>query len=350
MKKAALLLGSLSILLTGCAGMMGPIEKNLSEYKRAPMPNAKILPSKEEFRGGKTKVVVFNLDDSHVDLAKSAKAGYSFAKALEDKISITGAEIVDRSIAQKLRQEIELAEMKGGSGYAGPNVASFAVTGEVSAANVGAEYSKAERWQDKKGKWHQRSASCRYSAQAKANLRIYKMPELKLLSSITVDGDVSDSQETVGSSCPISKESQEGMVQQAAMDAIESFDVEIQNQFAPKAYVVEHRSNGDDSIFKLSQGSALGFKPESIVTIYRTEEVQNPITGETTVEEYPVVKAEVTDQVSQNYAWLALDDNEKASQIRLGHYAKVKYERSVLSSLGKMVDSAMSSGGLVTGK
>ncbi|KZZ34787.1 MULTISPECIES: hypothetical protein [unclassified Oleiphilus] len=341
MKKATLLLGSISVLLSGCAGMMGPKQVDLSEYNRAPLMQAKILPSKEEFGGGKTKVVVFNLDDSNVALAKSAKAGYSFAKALEDKISVTGAEVVDRSIAQKLQQEIELAEMHGSSGYAGPNVASYAVTGEVSAANVGAVYNKAERWQDKKGQWHQRSASCRYSAQAKANLRIYKMPELKLLSSISVDGDVSDSQDTYGSHCPISKQSQEGMIQQAALDAIENFDVEIQNQFAPKAYVVERLSNGEESIFKLSQGSMQGFKPESLVTIYRAMEVKNPITGETSMEEYPISKGVVTAQAAENYAWVALDDSEKDNAIKLGHYAKVKYERSLFSTIGKMVDSAL---------
>ena len=155
--------------LGGCASYK--IE-NFDAYSQTTMPQADVMPSVEELKNKKTKIVVFNADDSNIDLAKNAKAGYSIATTLEKHLSEAGTEIVDRNIAKKLQNEIQLAEVKGKSTYQGPSIADYAITGNVSAANIGSKFYERSQWTDKKGKVYVTPAKCKYTAQVLSLIHI----------------------------------------------------------------------------------------------------------------------------------------------------------------------------------
>jgi hypothetical protein len=311
-------------LLAGCAGNQ---IQDLNSYSRTTLQPADIMPSNDEMSGDKTKVVIFNPIDSDIRLAKNAKLGHSIATSLEKHIAVTGSEIVDRNIAKKLRKEIQLAEMKGGSTYKGPNIADYAITGTVSAANVGSRFTEARRWEDKKGKIHESPAKCTYTAEVSANMRIYKLPALSFSKAITLEDSVSVSEESRNSNCPFSIAAQESLVRQAASDSAEDARIEFQNYFAPKAYVLERRTKEDVSIFKISQGNNLGFTADSDIEIYHLEESTNPLTKKTTTEEYSVSEGTISNQVGKSHAWVVVDDQEKAARIKLGDYVKVSYSK-----------------------
>ena len=319
-----------AVLITGCAGNQ---VKDVNSYTRMTLQPADIMPSKNEMSGDKTKVVIFNPVDSDIKLASNAKAGHSIATSLEKHIAVTGAEIVDRNIAQKLRAEIQLAEIKGSSTYKGPKVADYAITGTVSAANIGSSFTEARSWQDKDGKWHKSPAKCTYTAQVSANMRIYKLPALSFSKAVNLDDSVSVSEEArYYSRCPYSTTAQESLVRQAASDSAKKARTEFQNYFAPKAYVLERRVNEDVSIFKISHGKDLGFVADSDITIYHIEESTNPLTNEVSAEEYAVTEGTISNQVGKNHAWVVVEDKEKASKIKLGDYVKVLYEKGMLES------------------
>jgi len=321
MKKILLALCASSLLLlSGC----GPLPIKMSDYSAARLQPTDPLPKITE---GNSKVVIFKPDVSGVKLAKQAKVGHSIATALEQYISVTGSEIVDREIAQKLKQEIQLAEMKGKSEYQGPNVADFAITGTIASANAGAKFSEASQWTDKNGEIHVTSAKCKYTAQVKANLRVYKLPALSFLKTISIDDSVSVTEDTRGSQCPQSQSSKEALVQQAASKAVKDARDEFQNFFAPKAYVLERRSSESGSIFKLSQGETAGFTYKSDVTFYHLENSRNPLTGKTSSEEYEITTGIVSNLMGGNHAWVLVEDTEKANHIKLGDYVKVVYEK-----------------------
>ncbi len=322
-------IGSLSFL-TGCASYK--IE-NFDAYSPSTMLEADVMPSMEELKNKKTKIVVFTADDSNIDLAKSAKAGFSISTSLEKHLSETGAEIVDRNIAKKLKSEIKLAEVKGKSTYEGPSIADYAITGNVSAANIGSKFYERSQYTDKKGKVYVTPARCKYTAQVTANLKVYKLPGLAFSKSVSIDDTVSVSEETRNSNCPYSLNAQQSLVRQAAAAAVKDSRTEFQNYFAPKAYVIERRINEDKNIFKLSRGTDAGFKTGSSVKFYNLEVNRNPLTQEVNAEESSVVEGSVSDKVGKKHAWVIVDEVEKAGKIRLGDYVKVTYEKGFLEGL-----------------
>jgi len=334
MKKRALIVGlGSAIFLSGC---MSTNIRPPSTYTKVSLPPADIMPSKDEVSGTRTKVVIFNAEDGNVELAKSAKIGHSVASSLETYIAETGSEIVDRTIAQKLKEEIQLAEMKGKSEYSGPNIANYAITGTITTANVGSKFQEASQWQDKEGKWYTSPAKCTYSANVKGNLRIYKLPGLSFSKAINIDEGVSTSQETRNSRCPYSQGSQEGLVQQAASAAVKDARIEFQNYFAPKAYILERRQSEGENIFKLSRGKDFGFTAQSDISIFHLEESINPLTQEVNIEEYAIAEGTISNEVGQNHAWIVVDE-EEASKIKLGDYVKVLYEKSAFESVGSLL-------------
>jgi len=315
---------STAVLLTGCITTEIP---SPSKYSKVNLQAADIMPSQEEIKGAKLKVVIFNPDDTGIKLAKNAKLGHSIATTLEQYASKAGVEIVDRNLANKLKQEIELAEMKGKPEYQGPNVADYAITGTVSAVNVGAKFTEKSSWVDKKGKRHITPAYCRYSANVTANLRIYKLPALNFSKAITIDDDVSTSSETRNSSCSFSQASAESLARQAAIAAVKDARTDFQNYFSAKAYVLEHRKKDGESIFKLSRGKNMGFVSQSEVHFYHLESSKNPLSGEMSTEEYRIATGTISNQVGTNFAWVVIDDDEQAEKIKLGDYVKVEFSK-----------------------
>ena len=325
MKKLLLTVGiSSAVLLSGCATTI----QHPSTYAKSPLQAADIMPSKEEIKGVKLKVVIFNPDDTGIKLAEEAKLGHSIATTLEQYATKAGVEIVDRNLAKKLQKEIQLAEMQGKPEYQGPDIADYAITGTVSSVNVGAKFTEASSWVDKKGYTHVTPASCRYSANVAANLRIYKLPALNFSKAITIDDSVSTSSETRNSSCSFSRESAESLARQAAVSAVKDARTDFQNHFAAKAYVLEHRKNDDDFIFKLSRGEDMGFVSESEVHFYHLEASENPITGDISTEEYRIATGTISNQVGTNFAWVVIDDEDEALKVKLGDYVKVEFSKS----------------------
>lgn len=323
--KTKILLSALcaTAFISGCATKID----NPNTFAKVSLPATDVMPTKAELANGNAKIVVFPVDDSGIKLAKSANAGHTLSTTVEKYVGVTGAELVDRGIAKQLQKEIQLAEMKGRGEYAGPNVADYAITGKVASANIGSSFTEYKRWKDKKGKWHERPASCTYRAKVTATMSIYKMPSLQFAKAITVEGSVSASEDTRNSRCPYSLNAQQSLVRQASESAVKKARIGFQNYFAPKAYVLERRVKEGQNIFKISKGSPSGFTPDSEISFYQAEIANNPLTGETSMEESVVTKGTISDRVGNEHAWVVVDE-ETANLIKLGDYVKVKYEKN----------------------
>jgi hypothetical protein len=325
MKKQFLLTTTISALaLTGCAT---PPSENFQQYESVLMQKADVEPTKENLAGEKVKVVIFTPDEGVNKLAKNAKGGYSLATTLEKYLAEVGVEIVDRKIAKKLKSEIQLAEAKGKSEYQGPNIADYAITGSISRAQVGASFTERSSWTDDDGDTHVNPAYCKYSARVAGNLKVYKLPALKYSKTISIDDSVSSTTETNNSNCPISASQQQSMVRSAAVEAVKDARTKFQNYFAPKAYVLERRVFEDQSLFKLSAGTNLGFKAGDELKFYGVNASENPFTHEITYEEYPVTEGEVGEGLVYDKSSWVVVDNEKAKNVKLGDFVKISYSK-----------------------
>ena len=308
------------------------------------MIKADILPTKEILSGAKQKIVIFPADTSNSTLAKSSHAGTAISTALETHLAEVGVEIVDRNIASKLRKELALAETKGKSEYNGPDIADYAIIGSVSNASISYDFTERSSYTNDDGKTRVTPAHCRFTASVSANLKLYKLPGLAYSKTITTEDKSSFSTDTNNSRCPISQASANSLVQKAAKAGVEGNRAKFQNFFSPKAYVLERKVNGDQSLFKISAGKNFGFMPESTITFYNLEVKANPLTGDVAIEEYEVVKGTVTaNLISEQFAWILVDD-EHADLVKLGDYVKVKYEVSFVNDMATKFSSGLGTG------
>jgi hypothetical protein len=322
-----------ALMLTACGA-----KKVMLDVPSIELARADVMPTREELAGEKTKVVVFNPDDTINKLAKAAGIGNTIGVELSRHITETGSEIVDRNMAKQLEKELQLAEMHGKASYEGPKVADYAITGAISTATISSSFAEAYSWTDKNGQVYVTPASCTYTGSISGTLKIYSMiPSLRYMESVSLNDRYSTSQETRDSSCPLNATQQQGLVSEAARSAVKSARIAVQNFFAPKAYILEAKPQNGQTIFKLSAGRASGFKEGEDLSIYTRKVSRHPITGDETVEDVEIIEGEISATIGDNYAWIVVDDPDAANRVRLGDFIKVRYSIGFLEGLGGLL-------------
>lgn len=310
---------SVAVMLSGCATTI-----DLAKFRDADMKEAEIMPTRAQLSCQRIKIVVFEADESALGNVRGAGLGLALSNTVEKELSVSGAEIVDRSLAMKLGDELKLAESKGTGNYQGPEVAQFAIRGKVLSAEYGAKYNEASSYTDKKGKTHYTPASYSHTANVSGGIRIYELPNLRLIASVNLNGNSSYSDPRQGADQQIGAK----LLRTATESAIQGSSHEIKNLFAPKGYVVEKRADGEKSIFKILMGREQGVKPEDKVVIYSVRKKINALTGVEQIDEIPVAEATVSDQVTSNESWIIPANKEAAALVRLGDFVKVKYAKA----------------------
>jgi hypothetical protein len=312
------------LLLSACATTI----KDLSAYRPAPLLEADFMPSREMLTSRRAQVVVFEAENSAAQ-QRAPQLGTVLTRAIEARLSESGAEIVDRDVALTLRDELTLAEAKGQGSYAGPAVANFAVKTTLTNANFSSEYVQLQLVRTKKGTYWE-PAHCNYRAQVSASLRVYEIPSLRLLGNANLVGPAYLSSEE---RCNDSRA--DALLRQAAEEAVKRNRTEFQNLFAPKGYVIEKRVSGSKAIFKIMLGSTQGIKSQDKLAFFSLQQNVNPLTQQTSFEEVQLVEGVVSDQISPDFCWVVPLDQTRASKIRLGDFVKVVYRKSALESVGE---------------
>jgi len=309
----------LILLLPGCATRI----QNLAQYKPAPLLQADVMPATEQLESRRIKVVVFDADDSTV--AKIG-AGAVMTSAIKQRISESSVEVVDRNLALQLGNELNLAEARGAGSYSGPAVANVAIKSSVDNVGYRPSFVQAQRVCDKKGRCSSYPAYCDHAASMSGVVRLYEIPSLRLISSITVTGSASQRSEGY---CQRSGELANTLIRQATANSIHAAQADLKNHFAPKGYVVEKLVHENKIIFKVMIGAEHGAKSQDKLTIYTIRKTENPLTNKVGFEEIPLLEGTISDQIAKDHAWIVPEDPEKARKVRLGDYVKVVYKNSL---------------------
>jgi hypothetical protein len=324
--KAAYLLPFLALSVVGCSSTK---ISDLGTYKQVPLQQLERMPSKAALEGGKSRVLVFALEDK-----KWAGSGELVSDIVTKELNATNnVVIVDRSLATSLGNELQLAEAKGRTGYKGQDVADFAITGKVTDTGAGLKFTEASSWTDKEGKSHYNPATCTTSGKAAFSLKIVQLPSLDVVKTLDQDATASSTQD---GSCPysLSRGAADGIITEAIKNAVQKARTELKNQFAPAGYVVERRVKEKDSIFKSTLGSKGGAKEGLAVLFVRSVEDKNALTGAVTNEQVNIAEGVISDQIGESFSFLIV--KEKADQIKLGEKVKVKFEDSFMDSFNKL--------------
>jgi len=295
------------------------------------------MPSKAALAGGKSRVIIFGLDDK-----KWPGAGEEVADKVTKELNATNnVVIVDRALASQLGKEIQLAETKGRTGYKGQDVADYAITGKITDGAAGIKYTASSSYQDKAGKTHYVPAKCTTSGSAAFSLKIVQLPSLEVIKTIDVEATASSTQDAdTGwwhSNCVrIDQGVANGIVSAATSNAVQKARTELKNQFAPSGYVIERRRLDKTSIFKTTLGTAAGAKQDLTAGVIRSSTEKSPLTGETNTEQLNIAEGVISDQIGNNFSFLIVADLEKADQILLGDKVQVKYEESFMDKVNRL--------------
>ncbi len=317
-----------AVVLAGLLSLGGCVTTgvSLSDYSReVELERADRLPTEADLNAqGRAKVVVFETDDGNLDKARRSQAATTLTREVEDMLGNNGAEVVDRSIAGRLGQELQLAEVKGVGNYEGPAVANYAVKPTITLADYVNEFTPASSYVGKDGKVYNNPASWNHKASINISVRIYEIPSLRQVRVLAGKGRKSRSTSDQGShDLAIS------LLRDATQDALKDVQSGFLNQFAPKGYVLGKRQNGDKaSLFRISIGSDQGITSDVPVVIYTEKESIHPITKKTRYDKIPVVEGKVSKIVTASEAWVIPGDEDKARAVRMGDQVEVVYKDS----------------------
>lgn len=306
---------------------------NLNTYQKVPLQQGELMPSKSALSGAKSRVIVFGFDDK-----KWPGAGEEVSdKVTKELNSTNNVVIVDRALAGKLGQELQLAETKGRTGYKGQDVADFAISGKITDGGSGVAFTEARSYQDKDGKWQYVTAKCTTSGKVAFALKIVQLPSLDVIKTIDEEATASNTQDARWTYCSqLSQGEANGIVSAAIANAVQKAYTELKNQFAPSGYVLERRKHEKDNIFKMTLGETGGAKEGLTVEVVRTVAEKNPLTGVTSTEQVKIADGVISDQVGTGFSYFIVSDQEKAGMILLGDKVQIKYEISLMDRYNKL--------------
>ncbi|PCJ18473.1 MAG: hypothetical protein COB04_07125 [Gammaproteobacteria bacterium] len=321
-----------AFVVSGCA--VSKVDP--SQFSPVDIDSVENLPSKELLQGRKARAVVFRTDEKS-SLSKTMSLGDATTGSIEAQLSAT-TEIIDRSLASKLKGEIQLGELSGATSN-GPSLADFAVLSEISAAKWNKRYAVASSYTDDEGKVHRTPAKCHYDAEVQGNVKVYSLPSMSLINTISVGAKSRSSEDARHRHCNTSKAQQAGLLNAAATKAIKKQKHQLKNIFAPTGYILGRRVNEEGSIFRVSLGAKRGIQAGSTVSITRSVLSHSQLGGDLN-EVLRLGTAKVVSPVEENYAWLYVKDEVLANKIKLGDTIKINYKKSLLSSLTENIPYA----------
>ena len=313
------------------------------------------MPSKENVEGETPKIVVFALEENNNEVAKQAGLGDSLANNIENILSKNHlGKIVDRKAAQKLQQEIALAEMKKTGSYKGPIVADYAISGAISNAGFTSKYSSGSTFYNPQS---QQMVSIppkyTYSSDVAGNIKVYELPSLAVVDSVEFSAKKSRKEEVqqegglslgglqIGGKKVKGANRDDSLVRKAGQRAIEYVEIDLKNFFAKKGYILEKRVLEHKAIFKISLGSSDGIKQDDKFEVIGKYESTNPLTDEIETERRIIATGSISDLINPKTCWIVINNEAQADAIRLGDTVKMKYKRSSFSKVTKMATSML---------
>ena len=279
------------ILINSCALS---VNKNFGKYQTQFISKSAFAPTKEELYSKKPKIIVFALDENGNSVAEQSGLGKTIANNVENILTENSlAQLVDRNANNKLKNEIALAELNKSTSYKGPQVADYAISGAISNANFNSKYINGSTYVNPKN-FQIVSIPPRYQyiAEVSGNLKVYELPSLKVVENIEFSGKEKRTENVrnkggvslggiqIGGEQMSGTQRDDGLVRKASQDAIDDISIKMKNIFSKTGYILEKRSLGKKTIFKVSIGRIDGAKKGDNFEIISKQEIENPITNE----------------------------------------------------------------------
>jgi hypothetical protein len=319
------------LVLSGC--LSNPVSKSeYAEYRSAPLLDAEHMPTEDELTSRRSKVVVLEGEDGSAPSSREAGLGRLLSKAIAAKVSERGVEIIDPKLAPRLSDQLRIAESRGTSEYSGPAVANYAIKPTVATSSVNSRFVQGSEYTDKKGKVTRIPSSYTHSGEVTASVSIYSMPALTLMTSIPLNG----SKSSTGNNSAQPLSAGVPLLEAAVKAAVEDQEHTLFNFFSGRGYVNSKKVLGKKSIFEVTVGKSDGLKPGDKVIFYSRRKTEGGGLRKNqvkTLEEIVVADGLVTDNMTDEEAWVYVSDEVKAKKIMRGDLVKPEHSGSLFKKV-----------------
>lgn len=255
---------------------------------RPPMPT---LPSVNLTSVNGTSQSQSAVQSNHILVAPGVKSGVPeyvqtrFANEITTIVTDSGSEVIDRKMASRFIDEIQLKEnlSENYSAYEGPVEAKFVVIPTITSLGYGGEYKAAYTSEGKKGKTYRHAAECNYKGNVKATVQIRELPSMKKIVALNVSGSSTSSTENPPSRSCNDKGMYNSVVSGAIGDLLEKGDddyVTLSKYVGSQGLITGAKSFNGDLYFETNLGRLHGAKEEAQVAIYQIIDGEMVMIGE----------------------------------------------------------------------
>ena len=239
---------------------------------------------------------------------------------IEQVVVSGGASTVDRSLASKLIDEIEIAEETGKYGsYQGPSISDLVLVAKLTNATFSKRFSESHSYKNDKGEYVKVPARCSHNVSVEGYVKVLSLPNMELVETIQFTEEESNLTDTRNSRCPISDQDISHMLNTAMTDAFNGGETstKVKSAVAAKAYIVGKKSDGKTAFFKTTLKRSLGAKEGQSVRIYMSDEETGELLfigdGTITGQEY----------ITDRYSYIYIDDKKVVPLVRKGMVVKI---------------------------
>jgi hypothetical protein len=325
-----------SFLFLGCGTSI-----KLSQYQPALLKKSKFIPSKNRLLSNELpKVIIIDIDNNNIKLAKKSNLGSSIATKINSLLSSIKSVNILKRVKKLSNDKILLEEVKASqlSKQLGTNVgqADYIITGKLSNANYDYKFSEGyyTTYNTKNGpKQEYTPPSIKYSSCVTGNIKIFELPILKEIKSYEFN-DCIQSHTDVRSPRDARKKDY-ALVRQAGNLGADTISYELKNFFSKKGYIYEMRQKDDDIIIKTTLGLDDNIKENQEVEIYTIEEVENILTKTKSKDIIKIGKGKVSNQITQKNSWIIVDELYNNKDIKAGDFIKIEYKEGFFSKATK---------------
>lgn len=318
-----------SLIMVGCKSTINnKLDFQTNPNYQRPLAKAQIMPTSEQLAGKATRVIVIPTETTNI-LAKKSQSVSALNDALDNILQKAGLELIDRTMADKVKDELIAYENTGQYSEASIDVADIAIWTNIASASFSHSFS--EGYEGKNiftGKKMWVDPSCTFKAKIKGTAKSFKLPNLKLNTQVALDGVATISRDTRGSSCRLPTVEIYGLINEAAATAVRNYRTTIQNAFAPKAYVLEYRIVNNKHYVQISLGTNRQLSHGDEIKFVRQVEKTHALTQETSINEFTIGEGEVTDIIQHKSSWVEVKQ-AVAQQLNIGDIAIVHYSKSL---------------------
>ncbi len=324
-------------LVLGLSGCLSSRVSNLDGYDVIAMNRVVPYPDAEEMRKRAFEIVIIDRPSVGIDESTLKNARSQIRRGIEKIAANAGASVIDRSLQdlRALRTEGVLSELDGRANQAVIG-ADYALATRFSTFRYSSTFKKPFRflWQSEEdiaGK----PGTCSHVVEVEVDIQIIKIGTNDHVDkTFALKHHIEQKNKDLDSACTIAPVTLSVMFETALDDALTCLSLPLSARLAPRGHILEHRKapESERHLYRMSLGTAQGILPGDTVEIRREQRAMSP-SGEESRSERVLSLGRVSDQVTPQYSWVAIDPAKATDEILEGDVVRPIENESLLESL-----------------